>query len=140
MQEKTNSRVKNIDALKRNRRDLRKGGTSAEASMWTMIKSKQIQGLQFRRQFSVDDFILDFYCPKLKLAIELDGDYHFHDEMYERVFLRDKILWEKYNIKTLRYENKIVFENPSFIINDIQQEKENQEKGIHTPPSFGHPL
>ena len=108
--------------------------------MWTMIKSKQIQGLQFRRQFSVDDFILDFYCPKLKLAIELDGDYHFHDEMYERDFLRDKILWEKYNIKTLRYENKIVFENPSFIINDIQQEKENQEKGIHTPPSFGHPL
>ena len=130
----------NVDAQKEHRRVLRKYGTAAEAVLWTMVKAKKIAGLQFRRQYSVDNCILDFYCPTLRLAIELDGDYHYHDEMCEQDYLRDKMLWEKYNIKTLRYENKIVFESPSYIFEDVLKEKEQQEKGIHTPPSFGHPL
>ena len=140
MQDKSDSRVMNLDVQKQHRRDLRKKGTAAEAVLWSMVKARKIEGLQFRRQFSVGDNILDFYCPALKLAIELDGDYHFHDEMYERDYLRDKMMWEKYNIKTLRYENRIVFEYPKYIFEDIIKEKEQQERGEHTPPSFGHPL
>ena len=130
----------NVETQKQHRRNLRKNGTAAEAVFWTMIKARKIEGLRFRRQFSVENHILDFYCPALKLAIELDGDYHFHDDMYEQDFLRDKTLWEKYNIKTLRYENKVVFEYPSLIFEDIIKEKKLKEKGEHTPPSFGHPL
>ena len=140
MQEKSNSRVKNLDVQKQHRRDLRKKGTAAEAVLWSMIRARKIEGLQFRRQYSVENSILDFYCPSLKLAIELDGDYHYHDDMYEQDYLRDKTLWEKYSIKTLRYENRIVFECPRFIFEDIIKEKERQERGEHTPPSFGHPL
>ncbi|MBQ7061744.1 MAG: DUF559 domain-containing protein [Bacteroidales bacterium] len=140
MQEDSNSWVMNLGIQKQHRRELRKHGTAAEAVLWSMLKTRSVEGLRFRRQFSVGEFILDFYCPALRLAIELDGDYHFHGEMYERDYLRDKTLWVKYNIKTLRYENKIVFESPSIIFDDVRQEKENQGKGIHTPPSFGHPL
>ena len=118
----------NLDVQKQHRRDLRKKGTAAEAVLWSFIKAKKIEGLQFRRQFSVGDFILDFYCPALRLAIELDGDYHFHDEMYERDYSRDKTLWDKYNIKTMRYENRIVFEYPKYIFEDILKEKRTAGK------------
>ena len=54
-----------------NRKELRNHSTSAEATLWKMLKGKQIAGLKFRRQHSVGPYILDFYCPQIKLAIEL---------------------------------------------------------------------
>ena len=112
----------NIPEMKAFRRELRSHGTSAEGALWTMLKGKQIAGLQFRRQFSVGSHILDFYCPRLRLAIELDGDYHYHMEMPERDWQRDRELQEKYGIKTLRFENQIVFHHPEAIHDAIIQE------------------
>ena len=118
--------VKNIPAMKFIRRELRSHGTSAEGALWNMLKRKQIAGLQFRRQFSVGNYVLDFYCPALKLAIELDGDYHYHMDMPDRDWARDRELLEKYGIKTVRFENKIVFQHPESIRFAIMQEVEVQ--------------
>jgi very-short-patch-repair endonuclease len=59
------------------RRYLRKNMPKAEVLLWCKLKNKQILGERFFRQYSVDQYVLDFYCPKLKLAIEIDGDSHF---------------------------------------------------------------
>ena len=56
------------------RKELRSNGTKYEATLWLILKNRQIDGVRFRRQFSVGEYILDFYCPELKLGIELDGD------------------------------------------------------------------
>ena len=49
------------------RKELRSNGTKYEATLWLILKNRQIDGVRFRRQFSVGEYILDFYCPELKL-------------------------------------------------------------------------
>ena len=63
----------NINSKKGMRTYLRTHGTIAEIVMWRLLKSRQIDGVKFRRQFSVDNYILDFYCPELRLCINLMG-------------------------------------------------------------------
>ena len=73
--------------------------------LWQEIRRKQI-GVKFRRQFSIENFILDFYCPEIKLRIEIDGDSHFiSNESLRKDKLRDNILFKKYKIKILRFTN-----------------------------------
>jgi len=105
--------------LKRNRKDLRNNLTSAEARLWSMLKSKKLDGRKFRRQHSIDNFIVDFYCPKEKLIIELDGNFHFNPISEKADHLRDQIL-ENYGFKILRFENKFVFQQPEIILNAIK--------------------
>ena len=62
------------------RKSLRKKLTAAEATLWNLLKGKQLEGRKFRRQHSVGKYILDFYCPSERLAIELDGEHHFTDD------------------------------------------------------------
>ena len=104
--------------LKSARRELRSYGTSAEACLWNRLKQKKLFDLQFRRQFSIENYILDFYCPSLKLAIELDGE--VHNEQQEHDIQRDSYLRDIHSITVLRYENKVVFERPNYIVEDIQ--------------------
>ena len=110
---------KNNPALKSTRRNLRNNGTPAEGALWRILKGRQVDGLRFRRQFSVGAHVLDFYCPSIRMAIELDGDYHYHCAMPERDWARDKELEQKCGIRTLRFENKVVFENPNGIVSQI---------------------
>jgi very-short-patch-repair endonuclease len=49
----------------------------AEIILWSRSKGRQLGGYKFRRQYSVEYFMIDFYCPELKLAIEVDGDSHY---------------------------------------------------------------
>ena len=116
-------RSNNLPYLKDNRRELRSHGTPAEGGLWNIIKGRQVDGLQFRRQFSIDNFILDFYCPSIRLAIELDGEYHYHAQMPNADYNRDEELMNRYGIKTLRFENKEVFINPNGIVNTILEYK-----------------
>ncbi|MBO5172934.1 MAG: DUF559 domain-containing protein [Bacteroidaceae bacterium] len=101
------------------RRYLRTNGTAAEAYMWKMIKGRQIEGVRFRRQFSVGSYVIDFYCPEVLLGIELDGDYHFNADGYEHDQIRTRYLQEQHGIRLLRYENKDVFRFPEAIITQI---------------------
>ena len=118
----------NTSHQKELRKDLRNHSTPAEATLWKLLKGKQISGLKFRRQHSVDPFILDFYCPQIKLAIELDGEVHNKQEDYDEQ--RTRYLNEKKGIQLLRFENRVVFENPEQIMGEI----ENAAAPYHLPP------
>jgi len=86
------------------RRKLRNRMTAAEVALWVMIKDRQLVGERFRRQFSVGHYVLDFYCPKYKLAIELDGAGHFTDEGREYDARRTEYL-NSVGIRVIRFEN-----------------------------------
>lgn len=58
-------------------RELRKNMTDAERFLWLKVRMRQINGYQFYRQRIIGDYIIDFFCPKLKLVIELDGGQHY---------------------------------------------------------------
>ena len=112
--------------LKQYRRNLRNNSTPAETEFWKYLKNKQIDGLRFRRH-PVGNYILDFYCVQIKLAIELDGEVHVYNEEYG--LKRDKFLSEQ-DITVLRYENKFVFEFPEQILDDIIEYNMSWKKNV----------
>jgi very-short-patch-repair endonuclease len=73
-------------------RQLRKAMTKPEVWLWGSLKSQHENGLVFRRQHPIGPYILDFYCVKAKLAIEVDGEYHSRDEQILRDQIRDAYL------------------------------------------------
>lgn len=79
-----------------------------------------MNGHKFRRQHSVGYYILDFYCTGKKLAIELDGDYHFGEEGRKHDEARTRYL-NSLNIKVLRFENKMIFERRDFVLEEIKK-------------------
>lgn len=71
------TQIFNKDFLKYTRKILRWQMPKAELMLWDKLKNKKLDGHKFRRQFSIGLYVVDFYCPKSKLVIELDGDNHF---------------------------------------------------------------
>ena len=67
-------RVFTLADAKIKRNSLRNNSTAAESTLWKVLRNKQIEGLRFRRQHSIGPYIMDFYCPEIKLCIELDGE------------------------------------------------------------------
>jgi len=114
------NQIKNLDYLKEYRQNLRKTLTPAEAALWSLLKNRQAFNLKFRRQASIENYIVDFYCAQFKIVIELDGEPHFTQEQADKDQKRDKRLKELGH-KVLRYENLIVFDHPDFIFDDIKQ-------------------
>lgn len=70
--------------LKELARRLRNNSTKSEAFLWNYLKGKQIHGFDFHRQRPVDNFIIDFFCQELYLAIELDGYSHLLESSEDR--------------------------------------------------------
>jgi very-short-patch-repair endonuclease len=104
--------------LKPFRKHLRNNSTAAEATLWKMLKKSQVGGYKFRRQHSIGNYIVDFYCPKLQLAIELDGQPHAELINIARDTERDNWL-KKQGVTVFRYENRWVFEYPEVIMEEI---------------------
>jgi len=115
-----NQQIHNRSYLKENRRRLRNHGTSAEAVLWTQLKNKQLEGRKFRRQHSVGNYILDFYCPSEKLAVELDGAHHFTSQGYEADRIRDEYLLQL-GIRTLRFENNLLWWSIERVLETIEE-------------------
>ncbi|MDL2256454.1 DUF559 domain-containing protein [Parabacteroides sp. OttesenSCG-928-K15] len=115
----------NCHEQKNRRNALRRHATPAEKELWKLLKNSQVEGLKFRRQYSVGPYIVDFYCPKLHLAIELDGQVHVGNEEYDEQ--RSLFIEKVGGISILRYENKFVFEHPDCIIDDIKEYMEGKE-------------
>ena len=111
-------KLHNLQSLKPIRKYLRNNGTSAEATLWLSLMNKQVGGLKFRRQHSVGNYILDFYCLTIKLAIEIDGEPHGEFANIERDKKRDLYL-KKLVITVFRYENRWIFEYPDVIKQEI---------------------
>ena len=92
------------------RKELRHQMSKTEVLVWSYLKGKQMGGYKFRRQYGVGPYVLDFYCPKLKLAIEIDGDSHFQDGAEEYDKDRQALI-EKLGIRFLRFTNVDVYES-----------------------------
>ncbi len=99
----------NDPRYKERRRELRKGATVAERVLWERLRQRRFQGLRFLRQYGVERFILDFYCPKIRVAVELDGNAHAGVGAV-RDQERSAIL-ESHNITVIRFWNHEVLEN-----------------------------
>ncbi len=112
------NKIHNKPTLKKFRNELRKNLTPAEATLWGMLQNRKLEGRKFRRQHSVGNYILDFYCPDEKLAIELDGEAHFNGFQGEYDLKREQYL-NQLGIKVMRFENKIVFENPVELLEEV---------------------
>lgn len=106
--------------LKETSRDLRKNLTEAEKLLWSKIRRRQINSFQFYRQRPILNYVVDFYCPVARLAIEIDGGQHFE----ERNIIKDKIRDEelrKLNIKILRFTKLDVLRNIDSVIGKIEE-------------------
>jgi len=110
--------IHNRSDMKVRRRELRENLTPAEASLWKSLQGSQVCGKKFRRQHSVGPYILDFYCPECRLSVELDGQGHFNSGVSEYDYRRDEYL-KKLNIRVLRFENRLVFENLDGVLHMI---------------------
>ena len=100
------------------RKKLRNSGTSAEAELWKHISNKKLEGRKFRRQHSVGIYILDFYCPSEKLAIELDGEDHYWQDGIDKD-LKKELFLQGHSIRVLRFENKWVFQDVEYVLRPI---------------------
>ena len=111
----------NLPEHKELRRYLRNNVTSAEVALWKRLRKKQVNGLLFRRQFGIGPYVLDFYCPELRLAIELDGAAHDTPEAIH--YDRERTAWltEEFGIRVLRFRNEQVFETPDSVIEEIRK-------------------
>lgn len=100
------------------RKKLREVMPRAEVILWSKLKSRQFHGLKFRRQFGVGPFVIDFYCAKHKLAIELDGPSHFEDDAEEYDKNRQQYI-EQFGIQFLRFMNSEIYENLDGVLDSI---------------------
>jgi very-short-patch-repair endonuclease len=116
---------------KEKRRLLRHNQTRAEAMVWEEIRKRKILGQRFLRQFSVNAFVVDFYCPKLKLVIEIDGVTHQTEEEKEYDKQRQSEI-ELLGIIFLRFKNEEVFEDLESVVQVI---KNKVEELINPPQS-----
>lgn len=115
-------------------RKLRNNSTKAEIILWISLKGNQRQGFDFHRQKPIGRFILDFYCPKLQLGIEVDGSSHVNPEKDRQ----RELLLESYGIQIIRFSNDQILQHASKVIEIIDKWIIHHSPEIpHTPdPSY----
>ena len=104
------------------RKKLRNDAPKAEQKLWEFLRGGKLNGLKFRRQYGIGSYVVDFYCPKLRLVIEIDGDSHIDTEAYDK---RRQQFIEQFNIRFLRFTNSDIYESLSGVIEEIER-KTNQ--------------
>ena len=105
-------------SLKHISRNLRKNMTDTEILLWSKLRGKQLKGYQFYRQKIIGNYIADFYCPKSKLVIEVDGGQHYRTEGRERDNKRDDYM-TRAGGTVLRFSDKEVLENLDAVLEKI---------------------
>ncbi|MFA6410701.1 MAG: endonuclease domain-containing protein [Candidatus Buchananbacteria bacterium] len=111
-------KIFNQKSNKAKRKKLRNEMTRAEQILWYYLRRHQLKGYKFRRQQGVNRYIVDFYCPKVKLAIEIDGDTHFGQKAIKYDLERQGRI-EEFGIKFLRFTNLDVYENIDSVLAEI---------------------
>ncbi|HLT46621.1 MAG TPA: endonuclease domain-containing protein [Rubricoccaceae bacterium] len=133
------ARLHNRPRQKVLRRDLRNHATRAEQALWRRLKGRALRGRKFRRQHGIGRYVVDFYCPSERLAVELDGAPH-RDPLraaYDAQRQRDL---EALGIRVLRFENREVLERPDFVLTAIascftsEANAGLEKKGRNDPP------
>lgn len=117
--------------LKKFSRDLRNNSTLSEVLLWQELRAGQIRGYKFNRQKPLDNYIVDFYCKKLSLVIEVDGQSHWSDEAKLRDKERQDIL-DGMGLAFLRFHDLDVKKNMAFVLSEIHHFIDEWE---NSPPS-----
>ena len=118
-------RLHNKNILLTRRKQLRNNATHAEKMLWYELKNSQLSGRKFRRQHSVGNYILDFYCPQERLAIELDGGFHEHDEQKDYDQKRTEFL-SGLKITVIRFKNTdVLFERDNVVKKILERFKKD---------------
>lgn len=91
--------------------------TPAEQALWTRIRDGQLDGAHFRKQHAVGNFIVDFFCAKAKLVVEIDGDVHATQADYDAA--RTQWLEEQRQYRVIRFTNEDVFRRMDAVLEDI---------------------
>jgi len=117
----------NPDKSELNRKELRKNSTESEKKLWQYLRNRQFEGIKFYRQYGIGSYIADFYSPRIKLVIELDGSGHFTPEALEYDRIREEFM-NSLGIKTLRFNNNDVMTNIEGVLERIIEnvERKNQ--------------
>ena len=100
-------------------KSLRNNMTIAEKIFWKELNANKIKGYRFKAQHPVNRYIVDFYCHKAKLVIEIDGNIHDNEEVKERDDGRTYEI-ENYGLKVIRFTNNQVLNNIEEVINEIK--------------------
>jgi very-short-patch-repair endonuclease len=117
---------KYLEDLRQLSRDNRKNPTKSEKIFWKLLNYKKLN-LKFLRQKPIGRFILDFYCSKLLLAIEIDGDSHDKKQFLDKS--RDLYL-EQRKIKTIRFKNEEVLNNIKKVKQDLSKIISNRKQEL----------
>jgi len=121
--------------LKEKARQLRNDSTFTEIMLWNYLKNKQLFGYDFHRQKPLDNYIVDFFCNELMLAIEVDGESHYGNETRDNK--RQKKL-EELGISFLRFDDLDVRHNLDGVIQKIEEWIGEYERTHPSPLSRGN--
>lgn len=110
------------------RKLLRNHMPQSELLLWSRLKNKQLNGFRFRRQYGIDRYVVDFYCPELRLAIEVDGGYHLSSDMKEYDPNRQSAI-EALGITFLRFSNKEIEKDLEKVVNKVANSLPTYEGG-----------
>lgn len=119
---------------KRFRSNLRKKSTEAEKLVWQKIRNRQLLGLKFRRQYGIEKFVVDFYCPELKYSVEIDGVTHSSEEELRRDKERRSRI-EEFGITLILFTNLDVYQNLDGVLTAILIKAEELKKSPLLNPS-----
>jgi len=107
-------------ALKERARNLRRQMTDSEQELWSMLRLKQILGVQFYRQKAIGNYIVDFYAPSARLVVEVDGSQHLTPNHVQRDAQRDAYL-TGLGLRVLRFSNSQVLKELDAVVEVIFQ-------------------
>jgi very-short-patch-repair endonuclease len=101
-------------------RELRRELTPAERKLWSYLRDGQLDGWQWRKQHAVGTYVVDFFCAKAKLVIEVDGDSHAEPEQEAYDAERTRWLNEQKHYRVLRFTNAEVHHQIEAVLTSIQ--------------------
>jgi very-short-patch-repair endonuclease len=102
------------------RRKKRRNMARAEVLLRSQLRNKLLLGLRFRRQYTIGPFLLDFYCPSIRLGVELDGESHFEPGAAEYDAGRQAFI-ERFDVQLIRFLNADVIENLAGVLEVIRR-------------------
>jgi very-short-patch-repair endonuclease len=127
-----------VSPRQRNRaKQLRQAMTRAETLLWRYVKADRIDGLGFRRQVPIQNYIADFICMSAKIVVELDGESHDFEERQTADQNRDAFFISE-GFQVLRFTNEQVMANLEGVVETIRQTAANHVRGLPLSPTLPH--
>jgi very-short-patch-repair endonuclease len=118
-------------------KQLRQAMTRAETLLWRYLKANRIDGLGFRRQVPIRNYIADFVCMSAKIAVELDGESHDFDERQQADQNRDAFFAGE-GFQVLRFTNEQVMSNLEGVVEAIREVATDRLRGLPLSPALPH--